>query len=144
MRLLLALVIAVLPATCLAGSAVLTVAGPSVIVLSPPSVEVPDAEVNADDLADFLDDFETYSRSVALALRGNKAVQFIDSHASSVRFLHSTHAPISRSSLSGYGFIVFVPGKAPVAFEGVATDTDVLCALQHLLPQAVPHQSCGV
>jgi hypothetical protein len=143
MRLFLALVIAVFPTMCLAGSAALTLDRPSVVVLSTPSSELSLAEVNADGFADFIDDFETYGRALAQALRGNEYVQFIDSNASSVSLLHSARPPITRSSLSGFGIIIFVPGKPPVIFEGVATDHDVLCELQRLLPQAVAHLSCG-
>lgn len=143
MKRLLAVLMTALPALSFAEPAALTLDRPSVVVLSTPDAEVSSAEAGTEAFAEFLDDFETYSRAVALALRKSTRVQFIDSNASTVRFLHSAHAPVTRRALSGYGFIVFVPGKAPVVFEGVATDQEVLCELKRLLPQADVQLDCG-
>ena len=145
MNLLLVVLAILLPSTCLAGmpASVLTLDQPSVVALYTPTADVTEAEANSDGFADFIDDFETYRMAIASTLRGNKNVRFINSSAGTIRFSNAAHAPISRESLSGYGFIVYVPGKAPAIFGGVATDHDVLCELQRLLPQAVAPLNCG-
>ena len=119
----------------------LTLDHPSVVVVFTPNAGVSAADRNSEGFGDFISDFNLYSSSLASELRGRKDVAFISSSAKTFIFKGAEHAPITRKALSGYGFIVYVPGKSPIIFEGVATDSDILCALKHLAPKTrVPAQ----
>ena len=120
----------------------LVLSKPSVVVLYTPDRELSQAELNEPGFADFIDDFQTYQMALAAALKGNRQVQFIATSALAVR-LKGVQKPLSRKALGGFGIVVFVPGKPPAVFEGVATDTDVLCELQRRLPKAVVVHGCG-
>lgn len=105
---------------------------PSVVVVFTPDADVPASDKRSGDFNEFISDFNYYSRSLASELQGKKNISFIVSSAKKVVFKGTKYSPITRSSLAGYGVIVYVPGKSPVVFDGVATDDDVLCALQKL------------
>lgn len=108
---------------------------PSIVVVFRPDAEISAADRNSDGFGEFISDFDFYAASLASELRGRKDVAFIDSDATILEFNGKEHAPITRKDLSGFGFIVYVPGKPPTVFKGVATDTDVLCALHQLAPE---------
>jgi hypothetical protein len=119
----------------------LTLDHPSVVAVFTPDADVSAAARNSDDFSEFMSDFNFYGSSRASELRGRKDVAFITSSATTFIFKGAEHRPITRKALSGYGFIIYVPGKPPTIFEGVATDLDVLCALKHLAPKIrVPAQ----
>ena len=107
----------------------------AVVAVFTPDSELSETEKAGDGFADFIDDFEHYRMSVASALNRNIDVAYLDSSATLFLFKGAEHPPVSRKSLSGYGFIIYVPGQAPIIFQGVATDPDVICALQRLAPQ---------
>jgi hypothetical protein len=143
MRLLVASVLIALSGFAYAGGAqsTLTLDRPSVVAVFTPDADVSAADRNSDDFGEFISDFSFYSSSLASKLRGNKDVAFINSSATTFIFKGAEHAPITRKALSGYGFIIYVPGKSPTIFEGVETDSDVLCALKDLAPKLrVPAQ----
>lgn len=116
---------------------------PSVVIVFTPDADVPVAERNSEGFDDFVSDFNLYSSSVASQLRGRQDVAFISSSATKFVFIGAEHHPVTRKALSGYGFIVYVPGKSPIIFEGVATDLDVLYALEHLAPKIRVPVKCG-
>lgn len=143
MRLLVATFLIALPGLVSAAStqSTLTLDHPSVVVVFTPDADVSAADRNSEGFDDFISDFNLYSSSLASELRGHKDVAFISSSATTFIFKRAEHGPITRKALSGYGFIIYVPGKPPTIFEGVATDSDVLCALKHLAPKIrVPTQ----
>ncbi|MFT3807853.1 hypothetical protein [Arenimonas sp.] len=113
----------------------------SVVAVFTPDSEIGEAERDEEGFADFVDDFEHYRRETAQALRDNPKVFYADSSAKEFRFKGSSQ-PVSRQSLSGYGFIVYAPGHDPVLFRGVATDDDVLCALKRLAPSSGVTHRC--
>ena len=137
MRLLFASVLIALSGLVSAGStqSSLTLDRPSVVAVFTPDADVSAADRNSEDFGEFMSDFNFYGSSLASELRGRKDVAFIISSATTFIFKGAEHQPITRKSLSGYGFIIYVPGKPPTIFEGVATDSDVLCALKQLAPQ---------
>jgi hypothetical protein len=116
-------------------SSVLTLDHPSVIAVFTPDADVSATDRNSEGFADFISDFNFYRSSLASELRGRKNVVFISSSATMFIFKGGERQPVTRKALSGYGFIIYVPGKRPIIFEGVATDSDVLCALKQLAPQ---------
>jgi len=115
----------------------------SVVVVFTPDSEVTKSTREEPGFDDFIDDFEHYRQSVAAALHDNRDVIFYSSSATKVSFKGGEHSAVTRRSLSGYGFIVYVPGKEPVIFQGVATDDDVLCALKGLEPRVRVPRECG-
>jgi hypothetical protein len=121
----------------------LTLDRPSVVAVYTPDNEVTAAEKSSDGFADFIDDFWVYRQAIESALRGNKEVAFVNSSATRILFKGNEHTPITRSSLSGYGFVIYVPGQAPVIFRGVATDDDVLCELKQIDPHVKVSAQCG-
>lgn len=108
----------------------------SVIAVYTPESEISEAERDEDGFADFVDDFEHYRRAIEDELRDNPKVFVASSPARRIAFKAAGIAPIPRESLSGYGFIVYAPGHAPVVFRGVATEDEVVCALKKLAPDA--------
>ena len=143
MRLLVASVLIALSGFVCAAStqSTLTLDRPSVVAVFTPDADVSAADRNSDDFGEFISDFSLYSSSLASELRGRKDVVFISSSATTFIFKGAEHVPITRKALSGYGFIIYVPGKSPTIFEGVETDSDVLCALKDLAPKIrVPAQ----
>ena len=145
MKLLLATALIALAGFAAAAGAqsALTLDRPSVVVVFTPDAEVSTSDRNSEGFDDFIDDFNFYRTKLASELRGNKDVAFINSSAETVTFKGAEHAPITRKSLSGYGFIIYVPGKPPTVFRGVETDSDLLCALQHLAPNINVAQRCA-
>lgn len=113
----------------------LTLDRPSVVVVFTPDADIPATERTSEGFDDFISDFGLYSSSLASRLSGRQDVAFISSSATKFIFKGAEHQVVTRKALSGYGFIVYVPGQSPVIFEGVATDSDVLCALEHLAPK---------
>ncbi|MCL6619304.1 MAG: hypothetical protein K6T33_05890 [Thermomonas hydrothermalis] len=144
MKPLLALVLSVaISASAAQGcEADLLLSKPSVVVLYTPDRELSQAERNEPGFTDFIDDFQTYQMALAAALKGNRQVQYLVTSAPCVR-LKGVQQPVSRKALGGFGIVVFVPGKPPAVFEGVATDADVLCELHRRLPKAVVAHGCG-
>lgn len=143
MRLLLASVLIALSGFACAAStqSTLTLDRPSVVAVFTPDAEVSDADRNSDEFNEFISDFSLYSSSLASVLGRRKDVAFISSSATTFIFKGAEHVPITRKALSGYGFIIYVPGKSPIIFKGVETDSDVLCALKNLAPKIwVPTQ----
>src|SRR6476661_5594511 len=137
MRFFLLILVVALPG--LAGAATreptaLVLNRPSVVVVYTPDAEVTEASRKEPGFADFIDDFEYYTQTVAAALHNTKGIAFYRSTSATISFKGGEHLPVTRQSLAGYGFIVYVPGKSPVIFRGVATDDDVLCAIQGLDP----------
>lgn len=116
---------------------------PSVVALFAPDAELTKADREEPGFDDFIDDFQHYAQAVAAALHDNQNVSFYSSSLPTVSFTGGEHRPVARRSLSGYGFIVYVPGKTPVVFRGVATDDDVLCALKGLAPWLNVSWQCG-
>jgi hypothetical protein len=116
---------------------------PSVVVVFTPDADVSVADRNSEGFDDFISDFNDYRSSLASELRGSKDVSFISSSATTFIFKGAEHHPVTRKALSGFGFIIYVPGKPPNIFEGVATDSDVLCALKHLAPKIRVSAQCG-
>lgn len=106
--------------------------GPSVVALYTPDWEVTEEDKSAEGFYDFLDDFQYYSGELQNSFSKNKNVEYFASCARKVSFTLDNFAPVTRKSISGYGFIVYVPGKAPKVIVGVATDVDVLCTLKEL------------
>lgn len=121
----------------------LTLDRPSVVVVYTPDADVSAAERTSDGFDDFISDFNLYSSSLASRLRGRQDVAFISSSASKFIFKGAERRPVTRKALSGYGFIIYVPGQSPILFEGVATDADVLCALKRLAPKIQVSAQCG-
>ena len=143
MRLLVASVLIALSGFVYAAStqSSLTLDHPSVVAVFTPDADVSAAHRNSDDFIEFMSDFNFYGSSLASELRGRKDVAFITSSATTFIFKGAEHRPITHKALSGYGFIIYVPGKPPTICEGVATDSDVLCALKQLAPKIrVPAQ----
>lgn len=121
----------------------LVLSRPSVVVVFTPGSEVTATSRQEPGFDDFIDDFEYYARSLAVALRSDGEVAFYNSSAREIQFAGREHPPVTRQSLSGFGFVVYVPGKDPVIFQGVATDDDVLCALKALDPRLKISPQCG-
>jgi hypothetical protein len=117
--------------------------GVSVVALCTPDWEVTEADRTQEGFDDFLDDYQYYWGQIQRRLRGRKDVNFVASYARNVMFKEEGVAPVSRKALSGYGFIVYVPGKTPKVFSGVATDIDVLCTLKELDPKIAVGVPCG-
>ena len=121
----------------------LTLDRPSVVVVFTPDTDVPAMERTSEGFDDFISDFDLYSSSLATRLRGRQDVAFISSSAMTFIFKGAEHRPVTRKALSGYGFIIYVPGQSPTIFEGAATDSDVLCALKRLAPKIQVPTQCG-
>lgn len=145
MRLLLAIVLIALSGLASAASTrvALTLDHPSVVAVFTPNADVSAADRNSEGFGDFISDFNFYSSSLSSELQGRKDVSFIISSATTFIFKGAEHRPVTRKALSGFGFIIYVPGKPPIIFEGVATDSDVLCALKHLVPKIRVPAQCG-
>jgi hypothetical protein len=145
MRPLIASVLITLSGIAIAASprSALTLDRPSVVVVFTADADVSLAERSSEGFDDFISDFNLYSSSLASRLHGRQDVAFISSSAGKFIFKGRERQPVTREALSGYGFIIYVPGQAPTIFEGVATDSDVLCALQHLAPKSRVPAQCG-
>lgn len=110
----------------------LRITGPSIVALYTPDWEVTEQERNSEGFYDFLDDYQVYAGKVQAAFAESKNVKYIASYARKVSFKEPGVTPITSKALSGYGFIVYVPGKAPKIIRGVLTDVDILCTLKEL------------
>ncbi|MCL2919087.1 hypothetical protein [Shewanella litorisediminis] len=106
--------------------------GSSIVALYTPEWEITENEKAAEGFYDFLDDYQYYAGEIKGHLSNNVGAEFVASFAHRVSFSEIGVHSVYREELSGYGFIVYVPGKAPKIFPGVATDVDVLCVLKEL------------
>ncbi|QSX30585.1 hypothetical protein JYB88_02680 [Shewanella cyperi] len=118
--------------------------GASVVALYTPDWEITADEKNSEGFYDLLDDYRYYASELQEHLSKNIGVEFIASFAHKVSFPDTGVPSVNREALSGYGFIVYVPGKAPKIFYGVATNVDVLCALKELDSTISVGVNCGI
>ncbi len=115
---------------------------PTVVVVYTPESELKVGRTKEPGFVDFIDDFDWYRMQLVVKLRKQHVVKVIESAALQIRFSKSKVMPIFRDSLGGFGFVVYVPGKAPVVFSGVATHQDVICTVQKLSGKHIGDIQC--
>lgn len=139
---LVAMVVASLPLATAAHAQTLPLSRPTIVVLTAPAPPLT-SEREKSEFAEFSSDFLFFARRFETTMRAHSQIQFQWSSADVVSFPGTSFAPIHRADWpSGWGYVLFQPGKPPRMRAGVAEDQQLVCWAAELFRVAIDGFAC--
>lgn len=139
-RFLLTLILVAMAGVANAADLILSEA--SVVIVYEPKSSKHETSAEAQNESEARSDFVYHIENFKKAVRAQRAFKLIQSTAETIRFANHEHENVTRTSLSGFGVIMFKPHTAPIIISGVATDADLICEAVQLFSIHVEGYGC--